>query len=291
MRLYIIILLFILNPAFADEIDALGQRQLTTTRLQSTGGAGIGSLLLDEATILNPAALTFFNITNIYYQRSSSELKMDEVNQLRNDADYSNLFVLTDASGTLKGSALYSDFKHNNLSRRSIGGSISSAIGKVSSFGVSYLKTQFEGIDVKDQNTLTFGVTHVITENLTSGAVIVNPFSKRKEEQSIKVGFQYFYLSFITLMLDIGTKYRMELDKNFLYAAAIQFKIFSDFFLKFGTFKDQGENKKGNGIGILWAQPKLSFGFSINQSKNIEPTSQGNIYNQKETSFSVSYRF
>ncbi len=34
-----------------------------TTRLKSTSGAGVGSILLEEAAVLNPASLSFFSIS------------------------------------------------------------------------------------------------------------------------------------------------------------------------------------------------------------------------------------
>ena len=41
-----------------------------TTRIQSSAGVGVGAVLLDEATLLNPAPMAFYQIGAIYYQQA-----------------------------------------------------------------------------------------------------------------------------------------------------------------------------------------------------------------------------
>ena len=49
-----------------------------TTRLKSTAGAGVASLLIDESTILNPAPMAFFNLASFYIQRSDQKTSTTE---------------------------------------------------------------------------------------------------------------------------------------------------------------------------------------------------------------------
>ena len=70
-KIFPFIFLFIFPLAFS------AQTSFQTTRLKSTGGAGVASILMDEATFLNPAPLAFFNLTAVLLQRTNGETSFE----------------------------------------------------------------------------------------------------------------------------------------------------------------------------------------------------------------------
>ena len=64
-KIIIITLLLFYTQASIANIKNLHQ----TTRMQSSAGVGVGAVLLDEATLLNPAPMAFYQIGAIYYQQ------------------------------------------------------------------------------------------------------------------------------------------------------------------------------------------------------------------------------
>ena len=53
-------------------------RNFETARLKSTAGAGVGSVLMDESTILNPAPIAFFNVSSVYVARIGTNITSDD---------------------------------------------------------------------------------------------------------------------------------------------------------------------------------------------------------------------
>ncbi len=272
-----------------------------TTRLKSTAGAGVGSILMDEATILNPAPLAFFNVLSFYYQSTFASLNnRDESSFTSNPPDpEQTTFILSDASSGLKGSLSYQKNIFDFNERERYGLSLATTIGPQSAAGVAYRITKEKNRD-SDNGSLsensykqfTFGITHAISEAFSLGLVVIDPFKEKKEDRFAILGAQYLYAGFISLILDGGADYSKDLSTTAYYAAAIQFKIFSDFFLRFGTFKNRANLSNGNGIVVGWVQPKLVLEFSIKNNAFAENLKTGSEkMDIKETAFSVSLRF
>ncbi len=267
-------------------------RDLQTTRLQSTAGVGVGSFLMDEATQLNPAAIGFFNMTALYYQRSTTRPTDPESGEAFGKSNI-NSFILSDATNPLKGSISYRKVEDGADNNKKLAIALASPIRKQTSMGISYRRiTNFEDNIEDKYNQVSFGVTHAVSEEFSLGLTAVDPFKEKPSETRGLIGFQYIYKGFITLMGDAGADYNQSLSETEKYGAAIQTSIFDDFFLRFGTYEDRGLSESGNGIGVGWVTPKLVFDFAIKSTK-IKTNEKKNITaeNIKETSFALSYRF
>lgn len=266
--------------------------KIETNRLKSTGGAGVGSILLEEASTLNPAASAFFNIGSVYLQTSSHEFdpNIDGEDSLIN-------FIASDATGPKAGSASYSKLKSGGNTITQYGVSFATPIGKKSSIGISYSRRKEElninnSIMEESYNIVNIGVLHNVSESFSFGVVLQDAIRDKKNNSRLLIGGQYAFGSYINFMLDIGSDYKENLSDNFLVRSSVQVRVFNDFYIRFGVFDDGGENSTGNGIGLAWIQPRLSFEASIKNSDFEANT----LINQqqtelKETTFSISYRF
>ena len=105
-----------------------------TTRLKSTAGTGVASLLIDESTILNPAPMAFFNIASFYIQRSDQKTSTTEngIKRLVNDSSHLG-FIASDSKGRFKGSASYQKYQEQQLDKKRW------AIAIASPFGLSLI--------------------------------------------------------------------------------------------------------------------------------------------------------
>src|SRR5690606_36521342 len=88
-----------------------------------------------------------------------------------------------------------------------------------------------------------------------------------KNAHRVTMGLQYTFQKFISLIGDIGTHYTEDIQEQWFYRAGVQFRLFSDFYLRAGIYEDYKWHEKGNGAGIAWVQPKLTFDVSINNSE------------------------
>ena len=96
--LIVLFFIFFLNKSFAYIID------IDTTRLKGTSGAGVGSVLLNEAAILNPASIVFHSNSSLYYQRDGSSLeKQSSERSPKFKEGLRELLVISDTSSSIKG--------------------------------------------------------------------------------------------------------------------------------------------------------------------------------------------
>ncbi len=257
-----------------------------TARLKSTAGTGVASLLMDEATILNPASLAFFRISSIYVQKSKSK----EINTESIQSD-SNGFIFSDAKNWLKGSISHFENKNQNYIRKQNSIALAYPMGKRGGFGVSYKKSLIKENNLsKTYKQFMFGVLHVLSSNFTIGITVNDPQKKNAEDTMITTGFQYVYKDFISLMLDIGGDYSNNISKTSFYRTAIQLKMYKQIFLRAGKFYEKKSGENSLGLGLGWVQPRLVVDFSIKTSneKMVDSLSLEEI---KETIVSISYRF
>lgn len=276
--------------------------EFETTRMKSTGGAGVGSLLMDESTVLNPAPLAFFNSSALFYQRSSADIETSSTDQSRpfsSASSKSNAFIVSDSKGNLGGSISYINQEERGDERRTFGVSLASNVGKKSAFGVNYkfvkdtIQTDTGLAQESDYKQAIFGVSHVISPSFSLGVVAIDPFQVRPNETKAIVGLQYVFEDFISLMLDAGADYNKKLDETTILRAAAQIKLYQDFFLRFGAYRDEFLGEEGSGFGIGWIQPRLTLEFALKNSsvESSKLASNDLVRDDKETSFSLAYRF
>ncbi len=257
------------------------------------GGAGVASVLAEESAFLNPASMAFFNSSNFYVQKDSATLSDAGVVQPK---PKSLGLVLSDGNPSLSGSLSYVIQEEGDTKRKRWGTSFSAPAGERSTFGVSLRQSADENINtkiVKKYYQTVLGVTHALDEKFTLGIVAYDPFKSKGNETKALLGMQYVLMNYLTAAIDFGADYTSEeISKTLLYKAALQVKVLDDFYLRFGGFNDKARSEKGNGFGLAWIQPRLSFEFAVKSTKraadiNIHQTDA----NLKETSFAASIRF
>lgn len=270
-----------------------------TTRMKSTGGAGVASILMDEATYLNPATIAYYKQASIYFQKSGLESTTSNQSQNSSTQEFDTMTIIaSDAKGLTGGSLSYNTIEYKGEKIKRFSSAFGRPLGKKSSFGVNVSHTKEnvfnEANELYDQDftQVTFGVAHAINEEFTMGLVVEDPFQERPEQTRAVTGFQYVFKGFVSLMFDMGADYNQNLSDTLVWRAASQIKVFDDFFLRFGTFNDKGRQEKGSGAGVGWLQPKLVLELAVKNSELLP----SDLLNQegeeiKETSFSLSYRF
>ena len=269
-----------------------------TAWLKSTAGTGVASMLVDEATFLNPAPLAFFKMSSFYFEKSKSDITpSDEASPLEPYESGIKTFIISDSKSRLKGSLSYQKLEDNFDTRKTIGFSMSKPFPGNYSIGLSYRIVEEEslqnGVATKSKyKPITLGLTHPVNESFSFGLVAID-LTQENPEDSIRIlGLQYVYAGFISLMLDAGADYNRELGDTFLYRSAIQLRVFSDLFLRFGIFKDNGKGEQGNGAGLGWVTLRFVINAAL-KSYTIEanPDLSRKGEEIKETTFSLSYHF
>jgi len=285
--------LFIVVPSFAE------LRDFQTTRLISTGGTGVGSILMDEATLLNPAPLAFFTVTSFYAQKTKTSFDDKTNTPPTNIPKTDNWgFIASDGNGNLGASISYQKQKSGGSERKRWAAAMAIPADKTSAMGISIRRTSDrdsrDSITYEESSNCQFvlGVTHAVNSSFTLGLVVIDPTKRIQNDTKALVGIQYVYQEFIAIMIDGGTDYTQTMREKSQYHAALQFKVFSDVFLRAGVFEDKAKHERGNGAGLGWVTPKLVFEAAIGSKslvayENIRTKKQ----EAKEASFSLSYRF
>lgn len=271
----------------------LSAAEVSTTRLKSTAGTGVATLLMDEATLLNPAAISFFQVSSIYLQKSGTDVTPADDSPLAASSEEQLLFIASDAKGELDGSISYARYKNKNGKSSRLAASMSAPVGKKSALGFSYSTT-----DTKDGplagkiKQISAGVTHALSPEFTIGMIVPDILGADPLARRAIIGAQYVYKDFVALMFDAGADWKREAKESSLVRAAIQLKVFEDFYMRFGAQEDRGLRKKGTGAGLGWVQPKLVIDVAIASIKYSELSELHQTdETAKETSFALSYRF
>jgi hypothetical protein len=259
-------------------LNLLGQsayahiREFQTTRLVSTAGAGVASILSTEAAVLNPAASTFFEGSSFSYQsyRTSLQKKSDERNAAGNDFPSNNVSqgaFMADHTGPVKGGVAYILQDENGYERNRAVVHGAAPIGTATSMGVSYsyiqdkYPQQFKDRH-KTHHQLSWGLTHIVDEDTILGIVILDPTRTTPGEERIIGGFQYNLSDKFMLIGDLGTQYTKNVSEKYLWRGAIQLNVFGDFFLRIGQFYDNITQMKGTGWGASWVGPRFGVEFA-----------------------------
>jgi len=273
-------------------------RSLQTTRLKSTAGTGVGSVLLDESSLLNPAPLAMFKSSAFYYQRSTTDTTLHNSEQSYDRPESEQtIAIASDAKGPLKGSISYQKSTQGYNYRKRFGASSAKALGKKSAIGATYLNTtddlSEDGVKYQKKkfHQSIFGVIHAVEPNFTIGLTAIDPFKVIPEESKTLIGFQYVHKNMVSIMADAGADYE-SLSDSLLYRAAIQLKVLNDIFMRVGLYRDKTLRERGNGVGIGWVGPKLVLEAAYKNATFDEYTELNQLGSDiKETSFSLAYHW
>ena len=275
-------------------------RDFQTTRLVSTAGTGVGSILMDEGTILNPAPLAFFTTTSFYVQKNNSKYEYDKNDgSSTKQTDKMNNwgFIASDGNGQVGASLSYQTQKIGDSSRKRWGLAMGMHADKDSAVGIAVKRTVDEISSAGQTNKDTLyqfnaGVTHVMSPSLTLGLLASDVTKKVQGDTAILVGIQYVYAEFISLLADAGTNYTQSFTDYAQYHGAAQFKVFSDVYLRVGAYENKAKHERGTGGGIGWVGPKLVFEAGIANKKLLAfKEVRARAEEAKEASFSLSLRF
>ncbi len=256
---------------------------IETSRLKSTAGSGVGSILLEESAFLNPASASFFNASSIYALKTTGETS--DKNQAQYGDNKELGFILADSNPSLSGTLSYFKSKNYFGDQKFLGVSMAGTVDQASALGFSVKKISQTELGQTNEYYLTnIGVTHVVDEYTSMGVLIEDAFKSKAKSTRAYFGIQKALFDSISSNLDLGVNYTSkEISKTFIYKASLQVRVLNDFFLRAGIFKDNEFDESGSGFGLAWVQPKLAFEFGI------KSTNQTNK-DYKETSFSISLR-
>lgn len=274
-------------------------QDIWTTRLKSTSGAGVASLLIDEATLLNPAPMAFYNRSYIYYEYTKSNITIPE-DTGHSDPKKSkeNTVITSDGAQRVKGSFSYTVQNHDRGYRKRIAAATAYPMSKRSSVGFTYRYTKdtpyINGVEQKltTHNQMVVGFYHQVKNYFSLGMTFTDPFKNVENETIALAGGQLSYQDMITFMFDAGANYYEDMADTFLYRGGLQLKMLSDFLLRFGYSRDNGKKESSNSMGITWVSPRLILNFAL---RNIK-VDQDELLNQRqekirESSFSMSLHF
>lgn len=247
-------------------------REFKTTRLMSTAGAGVASILSTEAAILNPAASAFFEGESVSYHAYRTSLqKKNPVRTTLPDrfpnSNNSQGVFLADHSNTVKGGVAFITQDENKFERQRYVLHGAAPMSANSSVGVTYnylQDTRPPGTRKRHVNhhQASIGLTHIIDESTILGLVVQDPTRTTPGEERAIAGFQYTITDRFMLMGDMGAQYTKDVSDKYVWRGALQLNIFSDFFLRGGRFYDNVQKLKGTGWGVSWIGPKLGVEFS-----------------------------
>jgi hypothetical protein len=247
-------------------------REFQTTRLISTSGTGVASVLSSESAILNPAGSSFFEGSSASYTRYSTSLKKE--NDLRNSIpdkfakrNESQGVFISDHSDTLKGGVAYITQAENDYSRERLILHSSSMIGEKSSMGLSYRYTMDKRPSTtsprhKNFHQATIGTMHVVDDHTILGLVITDPTRSNSGDERATGGIQYELAERVTIIADAGFQFTKAYNKAYVWSGAVQLKLFDDFFIRAGQFYDNVRKSKGTSWGVSWLGPRLGIEFA-----------------------------
>lgn len=277
-------------------------RDFQTTRLNSTAGTGVASILSTEAAVLNPASSSFFEGSSLSYQSYSTSLRRDSAARKAAGDDFakrnkSQGIFLSDHSGPVKGGIAYFQQRENSFERERFNFHGSVPISPNASMGVrySYFQDKLPNSYEKHHEVhhqAAIGSTYVLDEDTYLGLLIIDPTRNNAGDERALAGFQYDVADRVIILGDVGVQYTKNVKKKYLWRAAIQLNIFSDFFIRAGRFYDNITEFKGTGWGASWIGPRLGVEFAQKISDKFGETSY--IYKNEtlvDTSLSAILKF
>lgn len=270
-----------------------------TARMKSTGGAGVGSILMNEAAVFNPASIAYFQESAIYIQKSDfrpQENSAEIPSRSKTDDNDTYGVIVADGKNGLAGALSYQAQQELPYFRKRFSTGFGHKFNDTSSAGFGYSFTHdYTDKDPKGEkhHQFTVGSTHVVNDNLTIGVAYFDPMATVPEDSRTQIGFQWFIKSFFALMADLGADYRRGMSETLVYRGALQLSFFQDFYIRAGIFDDNALGERGNGVGASWIGPKLQVDLAMKDSRpNGENPKSGVIPSDyTETTMALSYRF
>lgn len=260
-----------------------GLKDPETTRLKSMAGAGVASILITEAPILNPASIVFFQNSTIQYQQSREILNnISNDRQNRYEDGKKELLVITDTTSGIKGGFSYDYQNVDAGKRKQFSLSFARNIGKKSGFGIIYKHNDEESLITNNKyNQIVIGGTHIISKDLTLGFNIMDALQREPEYFSYTLGAQYTLKDKINLIADIGSGDIKNYEEEGFTKICIQLEAFKSVFLRYGRFHDKRLNEKGTSVGFSWAGPKLALEYALKTSEYISENSSKLLAGEK----------
>lgn len=254
-------------------------RDPETSRMKSLSGAGVGSVLLSEAVLLNPGSVVFYTKSGFLYEKSEEVLE-DKGSERTDDIKDSNreLLILTDNTSAYKGGFSY--FYQNEAAgkRRQFALSLAKNLGKQAGIGLALRHNQEESLVTNSNYTqLIIGGSFIQSNDLSIGFNVVDPQQNESDYFSYRAGFQYNFRDLIAFIVDIGSGDVQNYEEESFSMVGIQLSAFEKVFIRAGRFHDKRLNQKGNSLGFAWTGPKLSIDYSLRSSEFISPTSDGSF--------------
>ena len=238
-----------------------------STRLLSTSGAGVGAILLNESTILNPASAIFFNTSSFYYQKDDFTLNDDGDETSLLDNSHQEIYSIIDDSTSAKGGFSYIHQYFNGERRKRYSLSLSRPLGKKSSIGLIYKFTDAHlDNEYLKLHQFLIGFTHVQSNQLSFGLTINDPQFRVEEDFKVTAGIQYTFSEMISFLYDIGTGDMQNPDKKSFNLWAIQVGVFKDFFIRYGGGTSNFEGARYQSWGVSWTGPRLSLEYAYRNS-------------------------
>jgi hypothetical protein len=296
-KVYILALMLLMGQSSWAQI-----REFQTSRLVSTAGAGVASVLSTEAAVLNPATSTFFEGSSFSYQRYTTSLRNQSEERKNANDDFpgqnttQGLFM-ADHDGPVKGGVAYLKQDENNYQREHIITHGAAPIGESTSMGLSYHYLQDvlpKGSSNRHQShhQLTAGLVQIVDDKTVVGLVLVDPTRTTPNEERLIAGLQYAFADKLTLIADVGTQYTEDVKEKYLWRGALQLQLFDDFFFRAGKFYDNIRGTKGFGWGAGWIGPRLGVEFAQSLSDQFSDNSY--VYHNEtlvDTSISAIIKF
>ena len=255
-------------------------REFQTTRIMSTAGTGVASILSTEAAILNPAASAFFEESSFSYQsyRTTLEQKADVRDATPEPFPGNNRsqgLFLSDNSGPIKGGTAYITQEENDFERQRMVLHGAAPMSQTSAVGVTYSYIQDRRPPTfKKRNKIhhqtSIGITHILDQDTVLAVLILDPTRTTPGEERAWAGFQYTLADRFTLLGDVGARYTRDVSQYYIWRAAVQMNIFSDFFVRFGQFYDNVQKFKGTGWGMGWVGPRFGVEFAQKHSEQFK---------------------
>lgn len=244
-------------------------RDFQTVRLNSTAGAGVASVLSTESAVLNPAGTAFFDKNSVSYHNYSTSIKnKSDDRKAANDSfakqNRSQGLFIEDSTSALKGGVGMIRQKENHFERESYLIHGSAPMSQSAAVGVryNYIQDKLRDGSHDQAHQITMGTTYIVDENTVVAVMVEDPTRSLKSKERLIAGFQYDLADRFIIMGDVGTQYTKDVKDKYLWRAAVQVNVFSDFFLRAGKFYDNTLETKGTGWGVSWIGPKLGIEFA-----------------------------
>jgi len=298
MHLFFLIgFLFFISDAKAQSIASI--RPLQTTRLHSTSGAGVGSMLVAESAILNPAPVAFFQDTFVSYQKNNTELGNSSPQRVTGADPFGQLnssesFYLFDNSSEVKGGLSYQHQREDGQRRKRLTATVSALVYDNLSVGVLYKYTEdtiysAQANKSRISNPLTLGFTYIYHPGLIIGGVWEDPTRASRDENRAFLGTQANLTEKIVFILDVGGNPTKDFNDSRIWRGALQLALLSDVYIRGGKYQDRSLLLEGESWGVAWIGPKLGAEFAVKTSRRL--TDKPGLLYERERITDASFAF